>query len=230
MNWALPLQRAREHLAARGESAFTLQLAGAVGDGAAWGTQAVALRQAVAQRLGLPLQAWAWHAQRDEGARLAAELGVVVGALAKVGLDVALMSQAEVAELQESTAVGRGGSSAMPHKRNPVGAMVALSALQRAPQRVAAVLAAMGAPHERGLGQWQAEGAELAELLIMTAASATAIADALEQATVAPGKMLEHLQAFHHSTGLPARGSADFSSLDRERARLWTELESRVNP
>lgn len=230
LNWALPLQRCRTQLNARAQSAFTLQLAGAVGDGAAWGAQAVALRQAVAQRLSLPLHPWAWHAQRDEGARLAAELGVLVGALAKVGLDVALMSQAEVDELQESAAVGRGGSSAMPHKRNPVGAMVALAAVQRAPQRVAAVIASMASPHERGLGQWQAEGAELAELLIIAAASASAMADALEQAMANPGHMLDNLLAFHLASGVPARASdAPASGLDLERERLWTELESAVN-
>lgn len=230
LNWALPLQRCREQLSARANSALTLQLAGAVGDGAAWGSQAVALRNAVAQGLSLPLYAWAWHAQRDEGARLAAELGVLVGALAKAGLDVALMSQAEVDELQESAAVGRGGSSAMPHKRNPVGAMVALSAVQRAPQRVAAVIASMASPHERGLGQWQAEGAELAELLVITAAAAAAMADALEQATVNPENMWRNLQAFHQASGVPPRaGDAQASSLDLERERLWIELERAVN-
>ena len=231
LNWALPLQRARERLHASAQLAFTLQLAGAVGDGAAWGAQAVALREAVAQRLSLPLHPWAWHAQRDEGARLAAELGVLVGALAKVGLDVALMSQAEVDELQESAAAGRGGSSAMPHKRNPVGAMVALSAVQRAPQRVAAVIASMASPHERGLGQWQAEGAELAELLIITAAAASAMADALEQATVNPQNMLRNLQGFHRASGVPPRADdAPVSGLDLERERLWTELTRAVNP
>jgi 3-carboxy-cis,cis-muconate cycloisomerase len=151
--------------------------------------------------------------------------------LAKVGLDVALMSQAEVDELQESAAAGRGGSSAMPHKRNPVGAMVALSAVQRAPQRVAAVIASMASPHERGLGQWQAEGAELAELLIITAAAASAMADALEQATVNPQNMLRNLQAFHRASGVPPRADdAPVSGLDLERERLWTELTRAVNP
>jgi len=231
LNWALPLQRCRQQLAARTQAAFTLQLAGAVGDGAAWGAHAVALRRSVARRLGLPLHPWAWHAQRDEGARLAAELGVLVGALAKVGLDVALMSQAEVGELQVAAAGGRGGSSAMPHKRNPVGAMVALSALQRAPQRVAAAIACMASPQERGLGPWQAEGAELADLLIIAAGSATAMADALEHAAVNPAKMMEHLLAFHTSTGVAKGGDpTDASSLDHERERLWLELQACLNP
>ena len=151
LNWALPVHRRRLALRQRAQTALVLQLAGPVGDGAAWGAQATALRQAVAQRLNLPLTPGAWQAQRDEMARLAAELGVLVGALAKVGLDVALMAQPELGELQESQAEGRGGSSAMPHKRNPVGAMVALSALHRAPHRVAAVFGSMAVTQELSL-------------------------------------------------------------------------------
>ncbi|MEY2592592.1 MAG: 3-carboxy-cis,cis-muconate cycloisomerase [Pseudomonadota bacterium] len=229
LNWALPLQRSRRALRERAAAALTLQLAGPVGDGADWGTQAVALRQAVARRLGLPLHPWAWQAQRDETARLAGELGVVVGALAKVGLDVALMSQAEVAELQESQEEGRGGSSAMPHKHNPVGAMVALSALKRAPQRVAAVLGSMAVEQERGLGTWQAEGAELAELLVIAAASAHAMTQALAQAHANPQRMAEHLQAGPAGRGPAAQASGDGAlGLLAERAALWAELERSV--
>ncbi|NBQ90745.1 MAG: 3-carboxy-cis,cis-muconate cycloisomerase [Betaproteobacteria bacterium] len=226
LNWALPLQRSRQALSRLGQAALTLQLAGPVGDAAVWGQQAVALRQAVARRMNLPLHPWVWQVQRDDRARLAAELGVLVGALAKVGLDVALMSQAEVAELHESAAEGRGGSSAMPHKRNPVGALVALSAVQRAPHRVAAVIGAMAASQERGLGSWQAEGAELADLMIITAGSAAAMADALEHATADPQRMGVHLQTLHSGTGTsaPSLGS-DALGLAGERARLWTELE-----
>jgi 3-carboxy-cis,cis-muconate cycloisomerase len=226
LNWALPLQRSRRALRERSAAALTLQLAGPVGDGADWGMQAVALRQAVARRLGLPLHPWAWQAQRDESARLAGELGVLVGALAKVGLDVALMSQTEVGELQESQAAGRGGSSAMPHKHNPVGAMVALAALQRAPQRVAAVLGAMAVQQERGLGTWQAEGAELAELLVIAAASASAMAQALAQAQANPQRMAEHLRAgpVGPDPAAPVRGEAALG-LRAERAVLWSELE-----
>jgi len=234
LNWALPLQRSRRALQQQGAAALTLQLAGPVGDGAPWGPHAVALRQAVAQRLGLPVHPWAWHAQRDAIARLASELGVLVGALAKVGLDVALMSQAEVGELQESQAEGRGGSSAMPHKQNPVGSMVALSALQRAPHRVAAVLGAMAGAQERGLGSWQAEGAELADLMVITAASAAAMAQALAQASAHPQRMAQHLQA-HAGPGAgapaPAQNPAGaaLAGLQAERAALWAELERSLN-
>jgi adenylosuccinate lyase len=77
------------------------------------------------------------------------------------------------------------------------------------------------------LGQWQAEGAELADLLIIAAGSATAMANALEHAAVDPAKMAENLKAFHDATGVPPRAmGAEASSLDPERERLWAELES----
>src|SRR6185295_20184667 len=106
----------------------------------------------------------AWHTQRDEMASLACELGVLTGALGKIAKDISLMAQGEVGELAEPSGGGRGGSSAMPHKRNPVAAMNALASAVRAPQRVAALLAAMLQEHERGLGNWQAELAETAGL------------------------------------------------------------------
>ncbi len=221
LNWALPLQRCRLELAQRGMQALSLQLAGPIGTASVWGPQAVALRQAVARRLNLPLHPWVWQVQRDSVARLAAELGVLVGAVGKVATDVALMAQAEVAELTESAAEGRGGSSAMPHKRNPVGAMVALAALQRAPMRVAAVLGAMAQPMERAGGVWQAEGAELTELFVMAAAAVAAMADALESAQVHTARLVEHAHAFARQQGLPLDPP---DALREERARLWQAL------
>lgn len=234
LNWALPLQRCREQLTLRGAQALTLQLAGPVGTGAAWGERGVALRKAVAHRLGLPLHAWAWQVQRDEVARLAAELGVLVGAMAKVAADVALMSQAEVGELQESTAPGRGGSSAMSHKRNPVGAMVALAALHRAPQRVAAVIGAMAHEHERALGPWQAEGAEWADLFVIAAGACAAMADALEHASVDPARMAHHLHVFMAGSAAQAthgapRLEAGPDALQAQRAVCWAELARRLS-
>ncbi|MFM8797320.1 MAG: lyase family protein, partial [Betaproteobacteria bacterium] len=135
------------------------------------------------------------------------------------------LAQPDLGELQESQAEGRGGSSAMPHKRNPVGAMVALSALHRAPHRVAAVLGAMAVTQERGLGSWQAEGAELAELLSMAAASATAMAQALAHASADPARMAALLQAHGGDAAFNAAQAPAATGLQAERAALWAELE-----
>ncbi len=221
LNWALPLQRCRSELRRHRREALTLQLAGPIGTAGAWGEKAQALRLGVARRLGLDLQPWVWQVQRDSMARLAAELGVLVGALGKVATDVMLMAQAEVGELTESAAPGRGGSSAMPHKRNPVGSMVALTALQRAPQRVAVVLSAMAQPYERAAGAWQAEGAELCELFTMAAAAAAAMAQALEGAQVHPEQLHAHVKAF---AAAQPDSAASADALTESRAALWAQL------
>ena len=110
--------------------------------------------------------------------RVGAQVGILCGSLGKFARDLALMAQGEVGELSEPSGGGRGGSSAMPHKRNPVSAMVALAAAERAPQRVAALIAAMKQEHERGLGNWQAELAEWAGLFISTHGALKALAEA----------------------------------------------------
>ena len=199
-NGSDPLVRCRNRLPLQADRALRLQLGGPVGTGHAWGAQAGPLVLSVARRLGLPADVACWQAQRDEIARLAAELGVLVGAVAKVATDVALMAQAEVGELRESAGAGRGGSSAMPHKRNPVGSLVVLAAAQRVPPRVSAVLACMAVEQERGLGGWQAEVAEVAEILILSAAAVQAMADALSGAEVDAARLRHNIEA---QRGLP---------------------------
>ena len=149
--WIAPLVRAQARLRQAGAAALQLQLGGAVGTRAALGDYGDAVAAGMAELLGLRNPPAAWHTQRDELVALGCELGVLAGSLGKIAKDIALMSQGEVGELAEPSGGGRGGSSAMPHKRNPVAAMTALAAAVRAPQRVAALLAAMPQEHERGL-------------------------------------------------------------------------------
>ena len=109
----------------------------------------------VAEQLGLKLADAAWHTQRDEWVRLGMEVAVLTGSLGKLATDLSLMAQGEIAELAEPSGNGRGGSSAMPHKRNPVGALLMREAALRAPGLVATLVGDMDVEHERGLGQWQ---------------------------------------------------------------------------
>jgi 3-carboxy-cis,cis-muconate cycloisomerase len=190
--WAAPLVRARARLREAGAHALQLQLGGAVGTRAALGEHADAVAAAMAQALQLRAPAAAWHTQRDELVALACELGVLAGSLGKIAKDIALMSQGEIGEMAEGQG---GGSSTMPHKRNPVGAMVALAAAVRVPQRVAAMLAAMPQAHERGLGDWQAELAEFAGLLGSVHGAVFALRQAAAGLQVDPARMRADIEA-----------------------------------
>ncbi|MBV5324900.1 MAG: 3-carboxy-cis,cis-muconate cycloisomerase, partial [Rhodospirillaceae bacterium] len=160
-------------------SSFGFKLAGwLVGTLAVMGEQGPAVAALVAGYLDLQLADAAWHTQRDEWVRLGLEVAVLTGSMGKIATDLSLMAQGEIAELAEPPGQGRGGSSAMPHKRNPVSAMIALAAATRTPQRAATLLASMGHQHERGLGNWQAELAEWPALFLSAHGALQALNDA----------------------------------------------------
>jgi 3-carboxy-cis,cis-muconate cycloisomerase len=131
-----------------------------------------------ARELGLAEPVVPWHTERTRVAELAAALGECCGAAAKVAGDVVLLAQTEVGEVREG-AGDRGGSSAMPHKHNPVAAISALAAARQAPGLVANLLAAMEHEHERAAGAWHAEWGPLRELLRATGSAAAWLRDCL---------------------------------------------------
>lgn len=195
LNWAAPLARSRKRLRVLAARGLALQLGGAVGTQASWGVHAPAVSRHMASALRLAEPPSPWHTQRDEWLRLAMEAAVLAGSLGKIGTDLSLMAQFEVGELTEPPSTGRGGSSAMPHKRNPVGALVAIAVAQRSPHRAAALLAAMSQQHERGLGTWQAELAEWPGLFIGVHASALALADVFAGPRVDSAAMRRNIDA-----------------------------------
>jgi len=163
--WAAALHRCRLRLAEARERALCIQLGGAVGTLDALGGQRASVRHGLAQRLQLG-DARSWHDQRDELLRLMTELAIVTETVGKLARDVALLSQAEVGEMLESPPTkGVGGSSAMPHKRNPVACLQALTAAARAPGLMATLLSSSLGEHERALGGWQAELVTIPELV-----------------------------------------------------------------
>lgn len=171
----------------------TLQFGGAVGTLAALGEQGLEIAAALADDLQLALPDVPWHAQRDRLAEVATTLGLVVGTLGKLARDVSLLMQTEVGEASEPAVPGRGGSSTMPHKRNPVGSSVVLAAAARVPALVSTMLVAMVQEHERGLGGWQAEWDTLPEICTLSAgalAQTIAIAEGLQ---VDPARMNANL-------------------------------------
>ena len=195
--WLTGIHAARRRLAREAAAALMLQLGGAAGTLAGLGEGDAALRVArrVAETLGLGLPALPWHARREGIAGLGAALAILAGATAKMARDIALLAQTEIAEAFEPRVAGRGGSSAMAHKRNPTGCQVALSAALRAPGLAATLLAGLPQEHERGLGGWQAEGPVLADLFILTHGAVVAMADVAEGLEVDPAAMARNLAA-----------------------------------
>jgi 3-carboxy-cis,cis-muconate cycloisomerase len=139
----------------------------------------------LARELGLRVADAPWHAHRDRLARLVAACGIYTGTLGKVARDISLLMQHEVAE----TAEPGGGSSTMPHKRNPAGCAVVLAAATRLPGLVAAFLGGMPQEHERGLGNWHAESATIATAVQTTGGAVAALATVIETLTVDPARM-----------------------------------------
>jgi len=137
--------------------AIVLQFGGAVGTLAAFGPRAQSVAEALSSEIGLPLPAIAWHSTRDRIGVVATTLGLLTATLGKIARDLSLLAQSEVDEVREPHVPGRGRSSSMPQKQNPVACAVILSAAIRMPGLVATVLSGMVQEHERALGGWQAE-------------------------------------------------------------------------
>ncbi|WP_042260189.1 3-carboxy-cis,cis-muconate cycloisomerase [Paraburkholderia heleia] len=162
--WLDAMLRHRERLVVLRERSLVLQFGGAAGTLASLRDAAPAVSAVLAQELGLVLPALPWHTQRDRIAEAAAFFGMLIGTLGKIARDISLQMQTEIGELGEPAAAGKGGSSTMPHKRNPVGCAAVLTAATRAPGLVATVFAGMVQEHERALGGWQAEWDALPDL------------------------------------------------------------------
>ena len=178
--WMAALDRARERIHDALERALVLQLGGASGTLASLGDRGAEVAQGMAWELWLTVPELPWHSHRDRLASLACALGVAAGTMGKIARDVSLLGQTEIGEAFEPSGDGRGGSSTMPHKRNPVGTSVVLGAAVRAPALVATMLAALPQEHERGLGGWQAEWETMPALVHVTAGAARHIAEMLE--------------------------------------------------
>lgn len=162
--WLDGLQRSAARLEQMIMHNLPLQFGGAVGTLAGFGDQALPLAQALAQQLDLSLPPIPWHTQRDRLVEIASITGILIGNLGKMAKDISLLMQTEVGEVFEPAGAGKGGSSTMPHKRNPVGCVAILAAAQRSPALVATLLQAMPQDHERATGLWHSEWLPLVEL------------------------------------------------------------------
>ena len=185
--WLSGLDGARARLRSA-DAALPVQYGGAVGTLVASSGRGMQLREALAAELGLATTAVPWHTVRLPVADLAGALGAAAGTVATVAVDVVLMAQTEVGEVAE-VAPGRGGSSAMPHKNNPVAAISARACARRAPGLVATLLAAMEQEHERAAGAWHSEWPTLTGLLTTVGSAAAWLAESLSVLRVDADRM-----------------------------------------
>jgi 3-carboxy-cis,cis-muconate cycloisomerase len=186
--WLSAVNRHRERLRQLRPRVLVVQLGGAVGTLAAFGPAGLEVAEALADDLGLALPDIPWHAHRDRLVEVATTLGALVGTLGKLARDISLLAQTEVGEAFEPAEPGKGASSTMPQKRNPVGASAALAAAVRVPGLVATMLAAMPQEHERGLGGWQAEWETLPEILRLAAGALWQMAEVAEGLELDPDR------------------------------------------
>jgi len=193
--WLDALVRHRHRIEDLQERALVLQFGGAVGTLAALGERGENVAAALAKELALTLPDIPWHSHRDRFAEVASCMGLLAGTLGKIARDISLHMQTEIDELRETAAGGRGGSSSMPHKRNPVSCAVILANTTRVPGLVSAILAAMVQEDERGLGGWQAEWETLPEIVGLAGGALHHVRAAIAGLEINTARMRENLEA-----------------------------------
>jgi 3-carboxy-cis,cis-muconate cycloisomerase len=225
--WLSGIDGALADLRAVRETELAVQFGGAVGTLANLGDRGLEVAARLGDRLGLAAPAVPWHTVRLRPARIATALGATLGVLGKIGRDVVLLAQSEVAEVAEGGGEGRGGSSTMPHKRNPVGGIGLIACAQRGPGLVATMLAAMVQEHERGAGAWQAEWDTMLELLRLTGSSAAIARELLSGLEVDPEKMRSDMDLTGGLVMSESVAAALASSMGRSDAQALVEKAAR---
>jgi 3-carboxy-cis,cis-muconate cycloisomerase len=195
--YAAALDRSRTRLQRLRREGLALQFGGASGTLAALGEQGMAVAAQLARELDLPLPEAPWHTHRDRIAEAASVFAIIAGTCGKIARDVSLMMQTDVAEAFEPAGEGRGGSSTMPHKRNPVAAASALAAATMAPNLAATIFAAQVQEHERSAGPWHAEWPTLPSLMLVTSGGLAATVDIAEGLEVDGPRMRTNLDTTH---------------------------------
>jgi 3-carboxy-cis,cis-muconate cycloisomerase len=193
--WLVAVVEARRGLLRVREQGLAVQLGGAAGTLASLGDDGPAVLTGFVRELGLQEPVVPWHATRGRMAELAGALVVCAGCTEKISADVILMSQTEVGEVAEPAGEGRGGSSTLPHKRNPILSITAAADARRARSAAHALQAAMDHEHERAAGAWHAEWQALGEALAATGGAVAAMSEVLGGLEVYPDRMRENLTA-----------------------------------
>jgi 3-carboxy-cis,cis-muconate cycloisomerase len=191
--WLDALCRHRERFREMQNRCPVLQFGGAAGTLAALGSKGAVVARHLSKQLKLPLPQMPWHSHRDRLSEVATTLGILTGTLGKIARDISLHMQTEIDELREPTEPDRGGSSTMPHKRNPVACAMILAVAARVPGLVATMLTAMVQEDERGLGGWHAEWDTLPEIVCLTAGAMHHLANVVPRLEIDVERMRENL-------------------------------------
>ncbi len=225
--WLDAVTRHRRRLAEIAPRVLVVQFGGAAGTLASLGDKGPAVARELAARLGLAVPDMPWHTARDRVAEVATFCGLVAGTLGKIARDVSLLMQTELAEASEPAAAGRGGSSTMPHKRNPVACAAILAAATAMPGLVATMLAAQVQEHERAAGPWSAEWRVLPEILLLTGGALLRTANLVAGLEIDAGRMRTNLEATQGLVMAEAATMALGKAIGRPQAHHIVETASR---
>jgi 3-carboxy-cis,cis-muconate cycloisomerase len=191
--WLGAMRRSSRRLECAFDEALVLQFGGASGTLASLADKGPVVARALAEELGLRCPEAPWHTHRDRLANLVCCCGVLTGSLGKMACDICLLMQSEVGEVAEPGGESRGGSSSMPHKRNPIACALALAAAHRVPGLVASFLSAMVQENERAVGGWQSEWPTVASIVQSTGSAASSMAEVAEGLSVDSARMRQNI-------------------------------------
>ncbi len=225
--YAAALHRSRARLKRLRDEEIALQFGGAAGTLAALGDKGLKVAEQLAKELNLRLPDAPWHTHRDRIADAASVLAILTGTCGKIARDVSLMMQTDVGEAFEPAGAGRGGSSTMPHKRNPVASAAALAAATMAPNLAATLFAAQVQDHERSAGPWHAEWPTLPTLQLVTSGALAATVDIAEGLEVDVDRMRANLDSTHGLIMAEAVAMALAETIGKSESHHLIEAASR---
>ncbi|HYL33734.1 MAG TPA: 3-carboxy-cis,cis-muconate cycloisomerase [Stellaceae bacterium] len=226
--WLAPLAQHRRRLAELRRRLLIVQFGGAVGTLASLGAKGRAVTEGLARELGLAAPVSPWHANRETLAETAAVLGLICGSLAKFATDVILLSQTEVAEVGEPAEDGRGGSSTLPQKRNPVASAYIVACARGVHALVPLMFQALAGDHERSTGAWQSELLALPQIFLLTSGALQHAKGVAKGLRVDAAAMRRNLDATHGLIVAEAVMMALAESAGRDTAHDLVQRASRT--
>jgi 3-carboxy-cis,cis-muconate cycloisomerase len=225
--WLALILRQLRALRALRPRVLVVQLGGAAGTLAALGERGLDVVDELAAKLGLGAPDLPWHTERDRIGEVASRLALLASALGKVALDLSLLAQTEVGEVAESAAPGKGASTAMPQKRNPVDAVEALAAVRLAVTEANGLLAGLVQEHERAIGAWQAEWSMLPNLFRWTSGALAHVRAALVDLEVDTDRMRANLEQTRGLSMAESLTTALAATVGREAAHELVQAATR---